>query len=73
MKPGDLVRINSFWHVDRYGPGLPIDLLPGMIGTVIEPSTAGLGGISWGWKILIGEQLFSHVNDCYVEVISEAR
>lgn len=70
MQPGDLVRINSLWHVLDRGPGLPADLLPGTIGTLIEQDRSGL--LSWGWKILVGEQLFSHVNECYMEVINEA-
>jgi hypothetical protein len=70
MQPGDLVRINSLWHVLDRGPGLPADLLPGMIGTLIEQDMSGL--LSWGWKILVGDQLFSHVNECYMETIDEA-
>jgi hypothetical protein len=70
MKPGDLVRINSLWHVDRRGPGLPAGLLPGTIGTLIEEDRSGL--LFWGWKILVGEQLFGHVNECYMETIDEA-
>lgn len=71
MQPGDLVRINSLWHVDGRGPGLPADLLPGTIGTLIEQDRSGM--LSWGWKILVGEQLFSHVADCYMETIDESR
>jgi hypothetical protein len=65
MQPGDLVRVNDRWHVQRLGPGMESWIEPGSVGVIVEHH-------SWGWQVLIGERR-ALLNECYVEAVDEAR